>query len=650
MGVSTMRVPTIFTAVDRFSSVVSKMTRKTALFGETAAGAAMRTSKKFNDAGTKMLATGAVMAVGIGYAASKAMHFEDQMGKINTVLHLTPDKMRIVSKEVRNMAKHSVNSFDDITDSFYELSSAGVKLPDIFKMIGSGEKLSIGGIGSMSDATELILSKQRNFWKENLTAEEAANQAQKIMKYGKGTLADLSPSYTMGATPFGLAGGKSAQYDAMIAGLTATKQSQATSISQIGLATTSAMKGRGNFKPIYKQLGIKGFAELVDKNSGDVLKSFQQIVDKGQEIGVNINQIFGRAGASTGITLLLKNQAVINQYTAAYNDLLNKTNNELDKAYKERSDNSAAQWKRLTNQLTDLSITVGNAVLPALGSIIDKITPILESISNWGQKNEWLAKTLLYTTGLLLGLGAAFKITAAIFYGWGMILKTITFIQAAYTTVTELCTVATYLAAGGQATFAASLWAVAAGLLAAYWPVLLVVGAIGALVYAFSDSEDATTSFVNTQLAGLDKSNMAWKDSTGVVKGELDKQAALMNKTTAKKPLVFPKDIYEKSTPKSASQKILDTYINKTVSQQQIDNMVYSERENAISSGGYMPIYESTKNLAGVSRDAISTNSPNSNDRIGGVLKIEVDQTGAVINVNPYGITGIKPVVTSTKH
>ena len=156
--------------------------------------------------------------------------------------------------------------------------------------------------------------------------------------------------------------------------------------------------------------------------------------------------------------------------------MLNKTNNELDKAYKERSDNSAAQWKRLTNQLTDLSITVGNAVLPALGSIIDKITPILESISNWGQKNEWLAKTLLYTTGVLLGLGVAAKITAVIFYGYGAILKFITFIQAAYTTVTELCTVATYLAAGGQATFAASLWAVAAGLLAAYWPVLLVVG------------------------------------------------------------------------------------------------------------------------------------------------------------------------------
>jgi len=51
MGVATMRVPTVFTAVDRFSGVVSKMTATTAAFGRIAEAAAMRTSRRFNSAG-----------------------------------------------------------------------------------------------------------------------------------------------------------------------------------------------------------------------------------------------------------------------------------------------------------------------------------------------------------------------------------------------------------------------------------------------------------------------------------------------------------------------------------------------------------------------------------------------------------------------
>jgi hypothetical protein len=121
-------------------------------------------------------------------------------------------------------------------------------------------------------------------------------------------------------------------------------------------------------------------------------------------------------------------------------------------------------------------------------------------------------------------LGVASKITAFLFYGLAKAIAFVKWAQIAYTTVVELCTVATYLAASGQATFAASLWAVASGLMAAYWPVLLVVAALGGLAYAFSNTKKSTDFMVDGQIMALGKSNRAWENNTNTIKVELAKQ------------------------------------------------------------------------------------------------------------------------------
>jgi TP901 family phage tail tape measure protein len=413
MAIATMRVPTIFTAVDRFSGVINTMQRNVGSFGTAAEGASQRIGRKMTALGSRMLLTSSIIGASFIKPVNDAIQFEDQMGKINTILHETPTGLGILAKQVRELAKESVSGLDNITESYYDLLSAGVKQPNVMGILKAAEKLSIGGIGTMQDATELILAKQGAFASENLTAQQSANQAQKIMKHGKGTLAQLSPTYSEGAVPFGLVGGTSAQYDAMIAGLTAVNQTQSSAISQIGLMTRSAAKGAGAFKKIFKQLNITSFSKLVARNKKDVLLSFAQILKKGEELGYNQDQIWGRAGASVGIGVLLKNQKGLNQYTTAYNDILNETNNELNKAYAERSDNRRSQLKRLTNQLLDLSITIGDALLPALTQLSKQMKPVLESTTRFLKENPGAVTGILKLVGAFAALGAVFTV-----FGW----------------------------------------------------------------------------------------------------------------------------------------------------------------------------------------------------------------------------------------
>jgi hypothetical protein len=198
--------------------------------------------------------------------------------------------------------------------------------------------------------------------------------------------------------------------------------------------------------------------------------------------------------------------------------------NVLGEAFSKQEATLATKIQLMKNNLTILAIRIGDVLIPRVKDLVDSILPVVQSVTAWAQRNEGLANTLLTAAKWLLILGVASKITAFLFYGLAKAIAFVKWAQIAYTTVVELCTVATYLAASGQATFAASLWAVASGLMAAYWPVLLVVAALGGLAYAFSNTKKSTDFMVDGQIMALGKSNRAWENNTNTIKVELAKQ------------------------------------------------------------------------------------------------------------------------------
>ena len=77
-----MKVPTIFTAVDRFSHVVDRMSKSASAFGATAQASAMRTSRRLSSMGTSMLTTGATIGVGLGLAIDQSIKYEKAIASL----------------------------------------------------------------------------------------------------------------------------------------------------------------------------------------------------------------------------------------------------------------------------------------------------------------------------------------------------------------------------------------------------------------------------------------------------------------------------------------------------------------------------------------------------------------------------------------
>ena len=196
MAIAAMRVPTIFYAVDRFSDVVSRMSARTAAFGQTAEAAAMRTSRGFNKAGTNMLTAGVGIAAGIGLAVNEAAKFEKSMANISTTIDSTPESMKKMGDAILKISQDIPVSIADLTSGMYDVVSVGILgTANQLDVLEKSSLLAVAGLGTVKEGVDITTSSINAFGVEAGTASEVTNKLFKAVKYGKTTVAGISESF-----------------------------------------------------------------------------------------------------------------------------------------------------------------------------------------------------------------------------------------------------------------------------------------------------------------------------------------------------------------------------------------------------------------------------------------------------------------------
>jgi TP901 family phage tail tape measure protein len=598
MAIAAMRVPTVFTAIDRFSDVVTRMTAKTSAFGASAEAAAMRTSRSFNRAGTNMLTAGVGMAVGIGYAVNEAVKYEAALASLAAV---TGTQVGAMNLQIESLGRETKRNVIDIAKSFEIVGSKMSQYLDNPEALKGITKASI----LMADASKMELEPAIESLTGvlNIFGKSASDANYIVNKLSAGEIVG-SISIAETADVLRQFGGTARLANVQVDESIALIQTLTKSLGIEGVG-----RGIRNLMVDFNMVGVfdKNKTRALQKAGVDMdvlgnksldLVTRMRELKKLEGNSAAMGMFFKKTGIQTGATLFQNFDDYIR-----FLDLIKKTNAAQEQADKNNA-TMAKKMKDLKAQVSFLAITIGTALLPRIKDFVDSIMPVIQSISDWGQRNKGLANTLLTATKWLLILGVASKVTAFLFYGLAKAIAFVKWAQIAYTTVVELCTVATYLAAGGQATFAASLMAVAGGLLAAYWPVLLVVAALGGLAYAFSDTGDATTSMVDSQIASLSKGNMAWNNSTKVLKDNLNKQS---NAIKQSENIKIPKS--NVISPSAVSG--LQNYLNKNgadITKAKFDQ--YQYEQSLINKPEYMSVKAQNVNANKLNPNAISTNTP----------------------------------------
>lgn len=598
MGVAAMKVPTIFTAVDRFSNVVDKMTRKTTMFSESASAAAMRTSTRLNSIGSKMLTSGAIIGGGLGLAVNEAIKFEKAMANVSTTIDSTPESMKKMSDEVLAMSKKIPIPLEQMTLALYDVVSAGIDAKYSMTVLKASSRLAVAGLGTAQEGVDVLTSSLNSFNIKASDSESVANMVFKAVKYGKTTVTGLAESFGNSASLIKNSNVELSEFLATTATLTTTGMSASRAQTQVASATIALIKPNKTMSRIFDKLGADDIPTYI-KKSGGLVKTMRLVVDQANKMGIKLPAAFGR---KEGLNAMLSLLGPLHEKFLEVNADMDKGANTLGDSFNKQMRTSAARIQILKNNMVDLAIKIGDAVLPALNSIMDTITPLIGSFTNWSEKNQWLSRTLFYVAGGLLILGVIAKVGAAIFWGYSMVLKTVTFVTTLVTTVTELYNIALLASAVSGEALVVVMGEMALASLAAAGPIIAVVAALGLLGYAIFSTNSATDTYVSKQVSGLDKTNSAWINSTKVRENELRKQSDLID------------GMGKKTAPSSAILGTLSTISKRKQENWAADKQKFEETKSAFSAAliaktpivnGVMKLpdntstTEDTKNLAG---------------------------------------------------
>lgn len=407
MGVATMKVPTIFTAVDRFSSVVSKMTASTSAFGKTAEAAAERTSRKMRNLGSNMMIASGAMVASLAYPVHKAVEFEDQIASIGTLLpNLNLDGLKQLGNEILRMAEKTSTPIDVLTKSYYDLISAGVSQKDAMSWMRSSDRLAIAGLGSHTDSINITLAAMRNFQDSFKNSNEAANALFKTVKYGKTTVEQLGESFAGNAVFAGQLGMSGQEYMASIAAITTSTLPTSQAENAIGMMSNyiskaSEKKNKLLFS-IIKKLGVKSGTELLIKKGG-LLPALMAIKNEAEKTGQRLEPIFNLKAASTAFLMLTKNTAVIDKYKESLLSIRNKSEDAIGIAFNLKMATGKFGVGMLKNNLDSVAITVGTILIPSLIELTKYLNPLLKRFSDWIKLNPG---AITGFAKLAIGIGA----------------------------------------------------------------------------------------------------------------------------------------------------------------------------------------------------------------------------------------------------
>lgn len=103
--------------------------------------------------------------------------------------------------------------------------------------------------------------------------------------------------------------------------------------------------------------------------------------------------------------------------------------------YARTSDGLANQQRLLQQRFNELVVTLGTTFIPVLQSIIDKVSPVIEKIGEWIQKNPELARNIglaaVALTGLAAAIGLAGLALPALITGFGLLFSPVGLVLAA---------------------------------------------------------------------------------------------------------------------------------------------------------------------------------------------------------------------------
>ncbi len=391
-------IPSIFKAIDKLTAPVKKMQNSIAIFGRKSEASIARIERKFRQiqkgaakVARKTAILGLAIAAPLAIATKMAIDFEKQMSNVATLVDTNTESMSAMSAAVLDTATRVPVAIEDLTAGLFDVRSAGISAADAMNVLEVSAKLSISGLSSTAEATNIMTSAMNTFASEGLTAGQIADILFKTTAAGKNTISQLAQAFGATASIIQSAGVSLADFSAATAALTKGGTPAAQAQTQIRAAVVALQKPTADMEKIFKRIGVTTEKELIGK-FGSLGASFKIINKTAGEMGINTAKAWSSVEAGAAVTSIVG--AAAEDYIDTLDKMVNGGNAVTD-AFEKQLGTAAAQAQLAKNNMAAFSITVGTVLIPVVNDLIKQIIPIIKRFSEWAKNNPGTLSTIV---------------------------------------------------------------------------------------------------------------------------------------------------------------------------------------------------------------------------------------------------------------
>ncbi len=517
----TLTIPTIFSAIDRFTQPVRHMQGSVSgLAGATAAANATmersfaRTSETMLDVSKKAAIISAAILVPLGLATKAAIDFEDKLADVGKTTGLSGVDLDNFGKELLAISRTTRSSIDELLDIGIVGGQLGVARNELVEFTKAADVFNIALGKDFAGGTEeavASVSKIRSLFKDT----QGLDISQSIMRTGS-AINDLGASGE------------------------ATTQNINDFVTRIGSmpnamkSTFKEMAGLGAFleaKGVNSERGSSGFTNLmveINKHLPQFARHLKMTTKDaaalfntnplafGQKFARSLNKMDNQkaqkimSDLSLNSTEVLRVVGALGDKTDKFTDYLNisssafELNNSLTLEAARKKATLAGKLQTLKNGFVELSIAVGDILLPVMGKMTTVITKIANIVTDWTRKHPLLIKVIVYTALALGILSAAIAVNTFVISQvlkinglWLLAVKATNFFLGIATVINGKYAVSCFATSAGMRGMAFASYFLEASLLSLSLATGGIILGIAAITYQFQNGYDASIDYVS---------------------------------------------------------------------------------------------------------------------------------------------------------
>lgn len=359
-------------------------------------------------------------AVGAGYALYKglaapvkaAMEFESSMADIRKVVDFaTPAAFTQMGKDIRDLSLRLPMAADGIAQIVAAAGQSGLANNELLSFAEMATKVAVAWDVTSDEAGDALAKLKTAL---GLTVPEAGLLADALNFLSNKTAASAPDllDFTKRAAPmasqFGLSAEQASAFGAAMIGSGFQSEVAATSFMNMGRALTKGASATKRQQAAYKRLGLssKTVAQSMQKDATGTIQNVMARIRKVPDAmrASLISDLFGDEARALGP--LITNEKLLAETLGLVADK-GQYAGSAQAEFEERSKTTANSMQLFKNRVNDLGISIGNALLPALNSVLDRVGPIVTSISDLAQRFPAVTTAIVGATSALIGLKVA---------------------------------------------------------------------------------------------------------------------------------------------------------------------------------------------------------------------------------------------------